>query len=79
MDGRETEYKWAGPYMKSKQVVAVNIDSDIYTLNDLEGKTVVVQSTTKPEDLFRSHESRTSRIKKNNIRKEQRCSVYIFE
>ena len=24
MDGRETEYKWAGPYMKSKQVVAVN-------------------------------------------------------
>lgn len=64
MDGRETEYKWAGPYMKSKQVVAVNIDSDIYTLNDLEGKTVAVQSTTKPEDLFRSHEAGLPELRK---------------
>lgn len=55
MDGREDEYKWAGPYMKSNQVIAVNVDSDIYTLKDLDGKTVAVQSTTKPEDLFRKH------------------------
>ena len=55
MDGREEEYKWAGPYMKSNQVIAVRVDSPIQTLQDLEGKTIAVQSTTKPEDLFREH------------------------
>lgn len=52
MDGREDEYKWAGPYMISRQVVAVNEDSDIHKLSDLGGKIVAVQSTTKPEQLF---------------------------
>ena len=56
MDGRETEYRWAGPYMKSQQVIAVNVDSDIHTLQDLEGKIIAVQSTTKPEDIIRSHD-----------------------
>ena len=40
------------PYMYSQQVVAVMPDSDIQTLADLAGKTVVVQATTKPESLF---------------------------
>lgn len=52
MNGRENEYRWAGPYMVSRQVVAVNVESDIYTLADLEGKTVAVQTTTKPEEIF---------------------------
>ena len=52
MDGREEEYQWAGPYLHSRQVVAVRSDSDIYTLQDLAGKVVAVQSTTKPEELF---------------------------
>lgn len=55
MDGREDEYNWAGPYMYSEQVIAVNEDSDIYTLQDLEGKLIAVQSTTKPEDILREH------------------------
>lgn len=55
MDGREDEYNWAGPYMLSRQVVAVRTDSDIYTLQDLEGKTLTVQSTTKPEQAFLDH------------------------
>ena len=38
MTGREKEYYWAGPYMRSHQVVAVNKDSDIYSLQDLKGK-----------------------------------------
>ena len=42
MDGRENEYRWAGPYMTSRQVVAVNMESDIYSLEDLEGKSVVL-------------------------------------
>lgn len=55
MDGRADEYNWAGPYMASYQVVAVRTDSDIYTLQDLAGKTLAVQSTTKPEELFLQH------------------------
>ena len=41
--------------MRSRQVVAVNEDSDIQTLQDLEGKIIAVQNTTKPEDIIRSH------------------------
>lgn len=54
MQGRETLYRWAGPYMVSRQVVAVDADSSIQSLSDLAGKTVMVQSTTKPEGIFLS-------------------------
>jgi len=54
MQGRETLYQWAGPYMVSRQVVAVNADSSIQSLSDLAGKTVMVQSTSKPEGIFLS-------------------------
>ena len=37
MEGRLDDYRWAGPYIASRQVVAVNEDSDIYKLSDLEG------------------------------------------
>lgn len=52
MKGREEKYRWAGPYMFSRQVVAVNDSSSIYRLADLEGRLVVVQTTTKPEEIF---------------------------
>ena len=35
MDGREQLYRWVGPYMVSRQVVAVNADSSIETLADV--------------------------------------------
>ena len=54
MDGREEIYRWAGPYMVSRQVVAVDADSSIRTLGDLAGKTIAVQSTGKPEEIFLS-------------------------
>ena len=54
MDGREESYRWAGPYMVSRQVVAVDADSSIRSLSDLAGKTVAVQSTGKPEEIFLS-------------------------
>ena len=38
--------------MVSRQVVAVNRSSSIYTLNDLQDKVIAVQSTTKPESIF---------------------------
>lgn len=34
IDGREDEYRWAGPYMVSRQVVAVMPDSDIEILDE---------------------------------------------
>ena len=52
MEGRLDDYRWAGPYIASCQVVAVNENSDIYKLSDLEGKNLAVQSTTKPEGIF---------------------------
>ena len=64
MTDREKDYNWAGPYMKSKQVVAVNVDSDIHTLQDLKGKTIVVQSTTKPEEIIRSHDGTLPKLRK---------------
>lgn len=53
--GREDLYRWSIPYMLSRQVVAVSKESDIYTLEDLKGKRIAVQSTTKPEEIFASH------------------------
>ncbi len=64
MTDREDEYNWAGPYMRSRQVVAVNEDSDIWTLDDLEGKIMAVQSTTKPEDIIRSHDGTLPELRK---------------
>ena len=55
MSGREHDYQWAGPYAISRQVIAVDAGSDIYTMGDLAGKTIAVQSTGKPEDLFLHH------------------------
>lgn len=52
MDGRESEYAWAGPYMTSREVVAVLEDSSIEALSDLEGKRIAVKATTKPESIF---------------------------
>lgn len=52
MEGRLDDYQWAGSYMVSRQVVAVNPESNIYHLQDLAGKTLAVQSTTKPEGIF---------------------------
>ena len=48
MTGRENQYNWAGPYMKSRQVVAVNPSSDITSLADLEGKVVAVHGNYAP-------------------------------
>lgn len=64
MSGREEEYRWAGPYMRSHQVVAVNEDSDIWNFQDLEGKVIAVQSTTKPEDIIRSHDGTLPELRK---------------
>lgn len=52
MTGREKDYLWAGPYMRSRQVVAVEENSNIQHLSDLKGKSIGIQATTKPEHIF---------------------------
>lgn len=52
MNEREELYQWAGPYLNSSQVIAVRTDSDIYTFDDLSGKRVGVQTTTRAAALF---------------------------
>lgn len=78
MNGREDEYKWAGPYMVSRQVVAVNKNSDIQTFKDLEGKIVAVQSTTKPEEIFRDHKDMRIPRLREVISVQNRELIYTF-
>jgi polar amino acid transport system substrate-binding protein len=52
MNGREEDYDWVGPYMYSRQMVAVRSDSDVEVLSDLDGRRVAVMSSTKPESIF---------------------------
>ncbi len=53
--GREDDYLWVGPYMRSNQVVAINSTSDIHSLQDLKGKTIAVQTTSIAEDILLEH------------------------
>lgn len=76
MEGRLEDYQWAGPYMVSQQVIAVRSDSDIYSLQDLEGKTVAVQSTTKPETILLKYENMPKL--ENLISLENRELLYTF-
>jgi polar amino acid transport system substrate-binding protein len=57
INGRESDYTWVGPYMYSRQMVAVASDSDINKISDLNGKRVAVMSSTKPETIFLERES----------------------
>ena len=52
MNDREDDYQWAGPYLYSRQVIAVNSDSNIYSFGDLADKNVGVQVTTRAANLF---------------------------
>lgn len=44
MNGREDKYTFSNPYVDNSQVVLVNGNSEITSLNDLAGKVVVVQA-----------------------------------
>ena len=51
MNGREDKYQWVGSYLYIRQMVAVRKESEINTIQDLEGKRIAVQATTKAEDF----------------------------
>lgn len=78
MNGREADYKWAGPYMVSRQVIAVSKNSDIQSLEDLEDKIIAVQSTTKPEEIFRKHNDSHIPKVREVISVQNRELIYTF-
>ncbi len=49
MNGREDGYTWTEPYMENYQVFVVRADSDIKTLDNLAGKSVIVQADSSAE------------------------------
>ncbi len=78
MEGRLDRYNWAGPYMVSRQVVAVLQSSNIYSLQDLEGKTLAAQSTTKPEEIYTKNNNGILPKLGNFISLENRALIYTF-
>ena len=78
--GRENDYHWAGPYMLSRQVIAVNDSSKINKLSDLKNKIIAVQSTTKPEELFlKTNRSQNTKSKTSLQYGKQRIDLYFSE
>lgn len=57
MDGQEDSYAWVGPYMYSRQVVAVKAESPIKKLSDLKDMRVAVRVGAKAEAILLKQES----------------------
>ncbi len=55
VNGREDEYLWVGPYLDANMVVVVNTDALVFSLNELEGKTIAAQSAGMGEDILLEH------------------------
>lgn len=49
INGREDDYTWTDAYMANNQVFVVRADAGIKTMDDLAGKTVVVQADSSAE------------------------------
>ncbi len=78
MEGRLDDYRWAGSYMVSDQVVAVKPESDIRSLADLAEKRIAVQSTSKPEEIFMKRTDARIPELSNLISLENRELMYTF-
>ena len=54
--GREDEYTWSDPYVDNSIVVVVKADSGIESLEDLEGKSLMVQAASSAADAVNDNE-----------------------
>ena len=57
MEGREKDYAFSDPYMLNEQVVVVRADSDIKTVDDLAGKTVMTQVDSAALDVLQGDQA----------------------
>lgn len=55
MTGREDKYTFSKPYLNNRQVIVVNADSDIQTMEELAGKTVEVQTDSSAEAALKEN------------------------
>ena len=63
MNGREDDYLWSKPYSDNTQMIMVNKNSGIKTLEDLKGKIVGVQTSTSAYDLLNDEEGQAELCK----------------
>ena len=63
INGREDDYLWSIPYSDNTQMIMVNKNSDIETLDDLAGKVVGVQTATSAYDLLNDEEGQAELCK----------------
>lgn len=57
MEGREDDYTFSEPYMLNEQVVVVKADSDIKSMEDLAGKTVLTQVDSAALDVLQGDQA----------------------
>lgn len=57
INGREDAYTWSKAYVDNSQVIVVSAKSDIYTLEDLEDKIVVVQTDSSAYKAFKGDDA----------------------
>ncbi len=62
INGRENDYTWSVPYVDNSQVVVVKKDSDITTLEGLEGKIVVVQTDSSALAAFKGDDAKEENL-----------------
>jgi len=83
IDGREHAYTWSDPYVANQQVVLVPVDSPIFTLRDLHGKTVAVQTDTPVQKALskdgKRYEQLGSRLKGLIITPDYPTAVMMME
>ncbi len=62
INGREANYTWTSPYVDNSQVVVVNANSQIHTLNDLKGRIVAVQADSSALAALTSEEAKKENL-----------------
>lgn len=60
---REEQMTLSEPYMTNQQVVVVLADSELNTLADLAGKTVIIQASSSAEDAINANEEFKASLK----------------
>lgn len=66
IDGRENDYTWSNPYFNNTQVVVVRSDSNINSLDDLNGKVAEVEFLSSALDAVNQNKTLKDTFEKVN-------------
>lgn len=67
MSDTDGDYLWAGPYMESRHVVVVPVDSPIEKLSDLKGRTVAMRAEGQTEHILLESEKESRFLELRDI------------